>query len=228
MLKAKISEIFSSIQGEGIYLGTAHIFIRFAGCNIKCGYCDTDTEKYKEYSVKALIEQIRKLQKKHNAKYISLTGGEPLLQVEFINEFLSKFKSNKSYIYLETNGILSAEFLKIKDKIDIVAMDFKLPSATAQKSFWVEHLKFLKACKKKDVQVFVKAVVGLKTKASEIKKTAQLIAGVSKNIILVLQPSHNELSEKLIKKANVWQVLGLNYLKDVRVIPQMHKLIGVR
>lgn len=226
MLKAKIAEIFFSIQGEGIYAGTGHIFIRFFGCNIKCRYCDTNINNFKEYSVAELSAELSKLEKKYRASYLSLTGGEPLLQADFIKQFLNKFESNKARIYLETNGLLHTDFLKIKHQVDIVAMDFKIPSATGLKDFWTEHIQFLKSCKPK--QVFVKAVVGLNTKAVEIETAAKLIAGINKNIPLVVQPSHAELSEELIKKAVLWQTTARKYLSDVRVIPQMHKLIGVR
>ncbi|MBU1043451.1 MAG: 7-carboxy-7-deazaguanine synthase QueE [Candidatus Omnitrophica bacterium] len=226
MLTAKISEIFYSIQGEGIYLGTGHLFIRFFGCNIKCAYCDTDKNKFKQYSVKELTVAVDKLVKKHKVKYISLTGGEPLLQTEFVEMFLKKLKLDKLKIYLETNGLLCSDFLRIKKYIDIVAMDFKIPSATGLAAFWAEHQRFLKAAKNK--KVFVKAVVGLKTKAAEIKKAAKIIAAVDKDIVLVLQPVAKQLSAKLIKKTMLWQAAAQQDLTDVRIIPQVHKLIGVR
>jgi len=225
MLTAKISEVFFSIQGEGLYAGTGHVFIRFFGCNIKCRYCDTNRNKFKKYSIVELIEKTKRLAEKHNAKYISLTGGEPLLQADFIKEFLSKFKTNKLKIYLETNGLFKAEFLKIKKQIDIVAMDFKIPSATGLKGLWAEHQDFLKACKTK--KVFVKAIIGSKIKTAEIKKAAKLIYGINKNIVLVLQPIDQELSPAMIKRAMLYQKIALDDLIDVRIIPQIHKLIGV-
>jgi 7-carboxy-7-deazaguanine synthase len=226
MLRAKIAEVFFSIQGEGIYAGTGHVFIRFFGCNIKCRYCDTNINSFKEYSVAELSAKVSGLGKKHRAMYLSLTGGEPLLQADFIKQFLKTFKSNKMRIYLETNGLLRAEFLKIKHLVDIVAMDFKIPSATGLHDFWTEHLQFLKSCKAK--QVFVKAIVGLETKAAEIETAAKLIAKINNTIPLVLQPSHTELSQELIKEAGFWQTKARKYLSDVRIVPQMHKLIGVR
>ena len=225
-MRAKISEIFFSIQGEGIYAGTGHIFIRFFGCNIKCRYCDTNKNKFKKYSTDELIKKVRELVEKYNAKYVSLTGGEPLLQADFIYEFLNKIKTDKLKIYLETNGLLKADFLKLKKHVDIIAMDFKIPSATGLNSCWKEHQEFLKACKTK--KVFVKAIINLKTKTTEIKKAAKIIAGINKNIILVLQPVDQELSFAMIKKTMLYQKAALDDLIDVRIIPQIHKLIGVR
>jgi 7-carboxy-7-deazaguanine synthase len=224
MLTGKISEIFYSIQGEGIYVGTGHIFIRFFGCNIKCRYCDTNKNEFKQYTVAQLIAQVAKLEKKHKAKYISLTGGEPLLQAAFIKRFL-KALNTKAAVYLETNGLLVADFLNIKDQLDIVAMDFKIPSASGLEDFSQEHARFLKAGENK--KIFVKAVVGLKTKAREIETAAKLIAKINKNIPLVLQPMHAQLSLALIRKTMLWQTDCQKYLNDVRLIPQIHKLIGV-
>ncbi len=209
-----------------MYAGTGHIFIRFFGCNIKCRYCDTNKSKFKKYNIAELIKKTKELARKYNAKYISLTGGEPLLQADFICEFLNKLKADKLKIYLETNGLLLADFLKIKKQVDIIAMDFKIPSAAGLNGFWSEHQVFLKACKTK--KVFIKAIISLKTTAAEIKKAAKIISGINKNIILVLQPIDRELSPAMIKKTMLYQKIALDDLADVRIIPQIHKLIGVR
>ena len=86
--KVKIKEIFASIQGEGPYVGYKQLFIRFCGCNLKCNYCDTDfsaESNYREFTAQELAEEVNKYTDVHS---ISLTGGEPLLSVEFLKEFL--------------------------------------------------------------------------------------------------------------------------------------------
>ncbi len=60
-MKAKISEIFSSIQGEGLYLGKRHIFVRFFGCNMRCAYCDTMPSIYEELSIDEVTNEIASL-----------------------------------------------------------------------------------------------------------------------------------------------------------------------
>lgn len=225
MKKAKVSQVFFSLQGEGPYLGTPHVFVRFFGCNIKCRYCDTNSNFFKEYGVGSLGKRVDKLIKKHNASYISLTGGEPLLRTDFICEFLKKIKTNRKFIYLETNGILYCNFLKIKNYIDIIAMDIKLPSATKIKPFWNEHSKFLRLCS--DKEVFVKTIITLSTSLADIKKTVQLICRIDKNTPLVLQPNHGEISSKLVEKTVNFQNFALKKLADVRIIPQMHKILGI-
>ena len=96
----KISEIFSSIQGEGRYQGTPVIFVRTSGCNRKCAFCDS---KYhtegKEYTPKELITKLEKL----NVETIVWTGGEPLSQIKEIRDIV--YKTNL-YHHVETNGDL--------------------------------------------------------------------------------------------------------------------------
>src|SRR5574344_1255571 len=112
----KISEIFTSIQGEGLYIGVKQLFIRFCGCNLHCTYCDTDkevNENCMNFSVEDLIEYIKKFNLK-NIHSVSLTGGEPLLWADFLSEFLPKLKQEfKGKSYLETNSTLKDNLVKI-------------------------------------------------------------------------------------------------------------------
>ncbi|MFH0877376.1 MAG: 7-carboxy-7-deazaguanine synthase QueE, partial [Candidatus Omnitrophota bacterium] len=152
-MKAKIAEIFESVQGEGIYAGEKQVFVRFFGCNLTCGFCDTPLTTFKEYSVAELKEEIATFTGYYA---LSLTGGEPLLQADFLKDFLGQIRGLDAKIYLETNGTLAGELSKIVDLVDIIAMDFKLPSFCGQE-YWVEHEEFLKSVKAKDV--FVKVCV---------------------------------------------------------------------
>ena len=79
----RVKEIFSSVQGEGPLVGYKQLFIRLCGCNWDCKYCDTDydIENSKEYTADELSEICAKNIDCHS---VSLTGGEPLLNVEFI------------------------------------------------------------------------------------------------------------------------------------------------
>lgn len=98
MKKYNITEIFYSIQGEGFHAGTPAIFIRFAGCNLRCHFCDTD------FSVKEVMtfEQIYRRIEKFPAKFVILTGGEPTLQVD--NEFVNALQEKGYFVAMETNG----------------------------------------------------------------------------------------------------------------------------
>ncbi|MBI4844923.1 MAG: 7-carboxy-7-deazaguanine synthase QueE [Candidatus Omnitrophica bacterium] len=226
MKKARISEIFFSLQGEGPYVGTSHVFVRFFGCNIECRYCDTKLLKYREYTADALVSSVRRLAVKYRADFISLTGGEPLLAADFIKEFLEKITLKKQKIFLETNGILSADFLKIKKHVDIVAMDIKLPSSTGIKGFWNEHEEFLNRSLGKEV--FIKAVITSQTKLADVIKAAKIIDGVNRSIPLILQSDYRAVSGVFIKRIIGFQVAAKKYLSDVRIIPQMHRMLGIK
>ena len=115
MLKGKINEIFVSVQGEGKYVGQQQCFVRFYDCNLDCSYCDTDTAEFKEYGSDELIAEIRRSIAKLEIRTVSLTGGEPLLQRDFLLEFLPKLKSANFQIYLETNGVLYDEVFDLVD-----------------------------------------------------------------------------------------------------------------
>ncbi len=109
---AYVSEIFYSIQGEGPFLGLPSLFIRLSFCNLRCTFCDTKYKlrRYKKYSLSKLVSISK------DYKNITLTGGEPFIQKEFLKRF---FKSicNKNII-IETNGSILPEkdFFKIIKK----------------------------------------------------------------------------------------------------------------
>lgn len=94
----KINEIFYSIQGEGRFTGTPAIFIRFAGCNLKCAYCDTDFTQKIKLTYKELLQEI----KKYSCKTIILTGGEPTIQN--IAPLICELDLRGYDVHVETNG----------------------------------------------------------------------------------------------------------------------------
>ena len=119
MMKAPIIEIFSSFQGEGLLIGERQIFVRFAGCNLNCNYCDTNDSKSEKsgklMTPEEVCEKINKILTP-DCKTISFTGGEPSLYPEFISEVSRNFNLN---IMLETNGTLPDNIDSI-EKLDIV------------------------------------------------------------------------------------------------------------
>ncbi|HOD12974.1 MAG TPA: 7-carboxy-7-deazaguanine synthase QueE [Candidatus Omnitrophota bacterium] len=228
MITARISEVFSSIQGEGKYVGRRQVFIRFFGCQLGCRVCDTpqgreDSYGFRTYSRTQLLKEVSRFSK---VSGVSLTGGEPLEQAGFLKIFLPLLRRKKMPIYLETNGILVQELKDVIHLVDIIAMDIKLPSVTGQGSFWKEHERFLRVAKAKDV--FVKIVVGLATPLSEIARAAKLASCINRDIVFILQPQHDELGAKLLQHCFAAQEKALRSLSDARVVAQMHKLLKVR
>ena len=222
MNSVKIKEIFESIQGEGPYIGYKQLFIRFCNCNLKCNYCDTDflsNSDYIEYNAFDLANKVNKYNDIHS---VSLTGGEPLLSVEFLKEFLP-LTSKK--IYLETNATLAEKLLEVKKYIDIVAADIKLESASGIKNTLKYHDKFFEACK--GIETFAKIVFNKNITDFEIDASCKMAKKYY--LPIVLQPEmgndtlyvDSEFCENTLNKF-------LKYYSNVRLIPQVHKFMNIR
>ena len=220
--KGKISEVFKSIQGEGPYQGLDQVFVRMFGCNLHCSYCDTEPFIHQEIESSELIERILSYE---NYYSISLTGGEPLIQPEFLQKFLEEFRLYNIPVYLETNGVLYRQLADIIKDISVIAMDFKLPSSSGMKPYWTEHRKFLKVAHKKDV--FVKAVVTNMTTSEDIIRAITVIQEVDSNLPFILQPEH-PFEEDLQGKLKLFKGICCDENINVRVMTQLHKQLGVK
>ena len=232
--ETEISEIFSSLQGEGPYLGVKQIFVRFGRCNMHCVYCD-ELDKMKEerftvYSSESLLREIETLETgKGEHHSVSLTGGEPLFYAAFLREFLPKLKEKGLMTYLETNGTLPRELREVIRWCDIVAMDMKPSSSTQDRAFDKEHEEFLKIAIQKEA--FIKVVVTPDTREEEIQKCVTIVKNINPKIPFIFQPLSDPIginpeSLKLIETSLF--TIAKESLFDVRVIPQMHKIWGVR
>ncbi|OGW75252.1 MAG: hypothetical protein A2Z72_00780 [Omnitrophica bacterium RBG_13_46_9] len=227
MREAKISEIFLSIQGEGIYFGIPQLFIRFYRCNLSCGFCDTDLDSYQIFTLDNLMGKIAEYKAPYHS--LSLTGGEPLLQAYFIRDFLRAHKeSHKKPVYLETNGILYRELSRVVDYVDIIAMDFKLPSSTGETDFWRKHEKFLRIANRK--KVFIKAVITSATTSEDISRMRKVAYKIAKDIPIVLQPvTALSESERIPQEfLSRFRDILKESMERVEIIPQVHRMIGVR
>lgn len=222
-MKTKINEIFSSIQGEGPVVGYKQLFIRFCGCNLHCDYCDTEFQTGIEYTPTELFEKINSEYDLSTFHSISLTGGEPLLHCEFLQEFLPLLK-NKTKIYLETNATLSENLQKVKNLIDIISADIKLPTSTGFDSFYL-HRKFFAKCN--GIETFAKIVFDENITENEIITCSNI--GKEYNIELVLQPKMVE--DKMTVNSEFCTAILDKFTqkyKNTRLIPQVHKFIDVQ
>ncbi len=243
---AALVEIFSSIQGEGMLVGLRQIFIRFSGCNLACAYCDTDSGSPGEtcsieatpgrrdfmpvknpVSLERVIALISGWQKGWPAIHhsISITGGEPLLHLDVLAEWLPELHKLLP-IYLETNGVLHQELVRTIAHIDHIGMDMKLPSSSGCTDLWEKHREFLRIAAGKNV--FVKAVVDTSTKDWEIVRVCDIIAAVDLTIPLILQPVTRPDGTVAIAPLRMLELQELagDRISEVRVIPQTHKFIG--
>ncbi|MEW6424197.1 MAG: 7-carboxy-7-deazaguanine synthase QueE [Bacillota bacterium] len=241
---AHLQEIFSSVQGEGRYVGCRQIFLRFAGCNLKCAYCDTPvdpspscrcelTPGKKDFvfipnpltpvQTAAMVAKLNP-QIHHS---LSLTGGEPLLHAEFLLELIPLLPRCRQGVYLETNGSLPLELSRVIHLVDLVAMDIKLPSVAAVPPLWAKHREFLAVAREK--QVFVKIVVDEKISLQELDMALQLIkeAGSPPLIIQPVTPAKNDQPAVASEHLLLLQERALQFLPEVRVVPQVHKVLGL-
>ncbi|MDP2653273.1 MAG: 7-carboxy-7-deazaguanine synthase QueE [Candidatus Omnitrophota bacterium] len=229
-MKAKILEIFRSIQGEGKYAGVPQVFVRFFECNMHCDWCDTPasigdaSRNYTDMGLDEVMAEIGKL--RGGCHSASLTGGEPLMQTPFLKELLPLLKQSGLPAYLETNGTLPAELAEVIRDVDVVAMDLKLPSSTGCRAYWTEHEEFLKISTQKDV--FIKAVVTSGADRADIVRAVDLVRRIAPDILFVLQPNTFELKNGVMARCLEFQEYCLKFLPNTRIMPQMHKFMKVR
>ena len=229
-MTANILEVFASIQGEGKYAGVNQVFVRFFECNMHCHWCDTPhsigdtTRRYREVPLDDLIRDIQAAWP--GCHSVTLTGGEPLLQVKVLQALIPELRNAGMPVHLETNGVLPEELEQVIDGVDVVAMDMKLPSSTQCRAYWEEHERFLHVARRKEV--FVKTVITKDTDADELRRTVELIAAVDPEILFILQPNTFELGQGVMETCRQFYLTANQHLDHVRVLPQMHKMMKVR
>lgn len=223
-MKGRISEIFESVQGEGLYFGERQIFIRFFGCNLDCKFCDTKQDYFFECAAEELFEKIKNYKRQQH--YLSFTGGEPLLQKDFLKRILELTSEHGYKNYLETNGTMPDELEEVIGLLHIVAMDLKFPTSTGLDNFWDKHFKFLEVASKKEV--FLKTVICDDTSEEDLLKGLSLIKEVNLGAVLVLQPNSYQDYRSIEEKLNRFKQLAMDKGVVACVIPQVHKIIGVK
>ncbi|MBU4333872.1 MAG: 7-carboxy-7-deazaguanine synthase QueE, partial [Candidatus Omnitrophica bacterium] len=170
-----------------------------------------------------LIERIKALiQGCHS---VCFTGGEPLVQIEFLERFLPMICKEDIKIFLETNGTLPKELEKVLKYIDVVSMDMKLPSSTGCDEHWKEHKEFLSIAVGLRKDVYVKAIITQETNNLDFLTAVELISDVEKTVPLIIQPEFSQRDD-LMQKCQEYLYLASGQLNDVRIIPQVHKLMG--
>lgn len=120
-----INEIFYSLQGEGFHTGRPAVFVRFAGCNLRCPFCDTDFSHSEPMTAEQIARRVFDYST-HPHTLIVLTGGEPSLQVD--NELVDALHAHQQTVTIETNGTRP-----VPDNIDWVTVSPKAVSADESK-----------------------------------------------------------------------------------------------
>jgi len=201
----KITEIFSSIQGEGLRQGQATIFVRLSGCNLRCSFCDTKHawKEGEKYSTIQVLEKIKKLRQSFPAQWVCLTGGEPLLQD--VTELTEGLKAENFKIQVETNATLFRP----------LPVDWYTISPKPDEYFYTPEYRK----KAREVKIVV-------TKNLNFDVIQKIREEFPEKTPLLLQPQSirkwsMDLGIKLFKKALKAKI------KNIRLTIQMHKIYGL-
>jgi organic radical activating enzyme len=135
-----VKEIFYTLQGEGPWAGRPAIFVRFAGCNLRCHFCDTDFDAGTLYSLAQLCTEIVEKRQLYQCRFVVLTGGEPLLQD--VTALIKALPGELSY-QIETAGTVWCEGLEeVLCRASIICSP-KTPEVHPQVKFWANNWKYV-------------------------------------------------------------------------------------
>jgi 7-carboxy-7-deazaguanine synthase len=255
-MDAYLVEVFSSVQGEGPELGTSTLFVRFAECDLRCAWCDTPQswrrgprcrlelergsarfeERDNPLPIGALVAACERLELERH-RWVSLTGGEPLLQPEAALETARALRGRGPRIWLESHGLEAGALARLLPLVESVSMDWKLASDVRRASegkrgpvapYHEAHETFLAVARAAPL-VVVKIVVTTASEDAEIDEAVMRVARTHPAACLVLQPVTPFAAVK--ERPTAARMLALERraserLADVRVIPQTHKLLG--
>jgi organic radical activating enzyme len=168
---------------------------------------------------------VEKLALENSSKWISITGGEPLLHPGFVLATASKLKKEKYSLYLETNGTLPNELSKVEHYFDYFSIDIKLPADCGRKEWWHESAECLRIAGNR---ALAKIVVTSSTPFIEIQKAIETAVSVLPKITIVLQPASSPDMPIAVSSSRLKKILkyALNVHTNVRMIPQMHRILG--
>lgn len=224
-VQARIVEVFSSLQGEGIRLGERQIFVRFGGCNIHCAYCDEPgtipLSAGRIWEIERLQDRLEAVGRRRRHSSITWTGGEPLLYPEFLERMLPWARARGYENVLETNGILVPALKRLGPWLDAAAVDIKLPSA-AGRAFWGAHARFLAEVPPRS---FVKVVLSESSTEAEFERVLSLMGEHAPRLPLLLQPvtpGPAQASPPPPARMAAWLQRARQRLKNVRLGPQWH------
>lgn len=202
----KITEIFPSVQGEGLRQGEPTIFIRLSGCNLKCFFCDTKYawEEGQQYSVDQVLEEVRKIRQSFPAQWICITGGEPLLQD--IDGLTKALKKGGLKIQVETNATLYRTL-----PVDWYSISPK-PDRYAYRPEYRE--------KAKEVKIII-------TKNLDLESIRRLRMQFPEKTPVLLQPQSSRKWSMNLGMNLIRQTIKAG-LRNIRLSAQMHKILGFR
>jgi organic radical activating enzyme len=251
-------EVFSSAQGEGPHVGATTLFVRLGGCDLRCRWCDsphtwrpTDTCRIETargggrfrtlpnpVALGEIVSAAEALELPRH-RFVSITGGEPLLQPDVVASLGAALRGRGPRILLETGGHRPDALEAVLDAVDVVSMDWKLASdvrregepsavlAESGRSFAPAHERFL-AIARRAPESYVKLVLTDASRDDEVLDACARVAAIDPETPVVLQPvtPRGGATRPGAARLLALQREASRALADVRVIPQTHPIYG--
>jgi organic radical activating enzyme len=197
---------------------------------LECSFCDTRSYAGAErLSAREVLKRVLALRLPGFKNTAVLTGGEPLLRGVFLKELLPLLASENLTVYLETNGTLAKALESVISYIDIISMDIKLPSVCNIRPCWQDHRIFLTRAAGKEL--FIKIIVSDKIDIQEFDRALALVKETSRDVPVIIQPETSRERTGVNISADTLlglQKKALSVFSKVLVIPQSHKMMGLR
>ena len=235
-MKVRLSEVFTSIEGEGILYGTKTLFVRLAGCPFTCFYCDTPEslplDSGEEYTIKQACDLINSSIQDKTYK-VNFTGGDPLIQHEAVAELAKHVQKKHILTYLESSCFDSERFLHVLPFIDIAKIEFKTRDSdfvdSGHYSRLIENaIRCMELSTSSKKTTYAKVVVSSKTTPDDFEALIkQVFSKIFKDGIsgFIIQPTYGVSEPSLELLLDLYDIV-YPYYDEVKVVPQLHKLIG--
>ncbi len=205
----KISEIFFSLQGEGVDIGLPTVFVRLFACDLRCSWCDTmyavEGVDFKNLAVDTVKKEIGKF----NCERVCITGGEPLIQLKEVEILAGDLIELGYRVLLETSGHRIPPPVFWREQ-SVISMDCKCPSSNMQDRMNFDLFEKLRAT---DQLKFVLQ------DDIDYKYALSVLSGYDIKANVIFQPAHGLEISWIVEKV-IDEGLG-----RVRVLPQLHKII---
>ncbi len=216
-----VNEIFYSLQGEGFLAGTPSVFIRLAGCPLRCRWCDTkyalDNNSGDNYNIEEIIKKVQR----HETKYVVITGGEPMINRDLL-KLAQKLKSLNKHITIETAGIVYIPEMPC----DLMSISPKLSNSTPTEP----HLDRAHENARLDLAVLseliehfqyqLKFVVDSQDDLPEIQQTIEQTGNIdSEKVMLMPQAAtRDELLAKSPMVAEMCKQTGFSFCQRLQIL----------
>lgn len=247
-----VLEVFSTIQGEGPRVGERQVFVRLARCDLRCAFCDTpdsyptpetariqrspdaagDEHPANPMTVEALVAAVVRLDEPRGLHpSVSITGGEPLLHPKAVRALGAALSALRFRVHLETGGHRPGALADVLDAIDEATPDLKLASATGFATPWDAHAESYRLLDRAGKLLAIKAVVGGTTTEVEVRIAAAFAHAHGPSAPFVLQPVTAKDGGPPPPPGALLlrlQAAAARAHPMVRVIPQTHRMLGLR